>query len=76
MDMNNIAQNMPVETWTARPELKVIEATEPGAARKGGSAETSSIRAFGTRNRPEQNVLGWEIRLGRLTKTDTGKSKN
>jgi hypothetical protein len=69
--MNNIAQKLRVETWETGPKLSVLE---HNGAKAGNGSKAKLPPAHSTpRGRPEQNVLGWEIRMGRLVR---GKSLN
>ncbi|MGD1083910.1 MAG: hypothetical protein ABSA47_04060 [Verrucomicrobiota bacterium] len=73
--MKNIAQKVPVETWETGPELGVVEQNGGAKAGKNGSkAKFPSSPASAPRYRPEQDVLGWEIRLGRLIRSKSTAS--
>jgi hypothetical protein len=69
IDMKSTAQESPVETWESEPELKVVEQTGAKAGTKGSKAKLAPPRVVGFRSRPELEVLSWEIRSGRLTKS-------
>jgi hypothetical protein len=58
-------QTVPVETWDAEPNLKVVQ---PGADKAGKNASKPVSRrpAVPRGERPELKVLTWEARVGRL----------
>lgn len=74
--MNNNAQKLAVETWDSGPELRVLERDGAKSGKNGSNPKLPLSPAPAPRNRPEQAVLGWEIRMGRLTHFGRENSRN
>jgi hypothetical protein len=75
-EMKNNAQKLAVEAWDAGPELRVLEHDGAKPGKNASNSKLPPTPFAAPRNRPEQAVLGWEIRMGRLTHFGHDKSRS